>query len=206
MSKRLPKIVPSKNLLVEDPWGEYSIKIEDDLDIENYIDTIIDNTIPYIECHRKCFAQSKCPYATDEAKCKVQQIALRYFFKYAGTEVNLANRNVLLKFTKSAVFYSKFVFDSFTFAYGAIEEWVWNLMTKLYLRYPCYIASPTIETGKKFIDLISELIPELYSQSVLIVEGDCEEIIFKKLFMKPDYSHPRFDRIENRLSGTVLDT
>jgi len=65
------------------------------------------------------------------------------------------------------------------------------------LTIPYYIGSPTIETGNRFIDLISELIPELYTEKVLIVEGDCEEIIFKKLFMKPKYSHPKYNRIEN---------
>lgn len=197
MSKKLPEILSSKNLHIEDPWGEYRIKIDEDLDIESYIETIIDKTIPYVACHRKCPAQSKCTYATNEAKCKVQLLALKYFFKYAGTKVDLANRDVLLKFTQSAIFYSKLVFASFTFAYGAIEEWVWKRMTKLYLSYPYYMSSSLIETGNKFIDLISELIPDAYMQKILLVEGDCEEIIFKKLFMKPNYSHPKLDRIEN---------
>lgn len=197
MKYKLPEVVPSKNLVIEDQWGEYSLKFDKDLDIESFIDEIINNTIPYIECHRKCPAQSKCPYATEEAKCEVQQLALKNFFKYAGTEVDLTKRDILLKLTKSAIFYSKLVFDSFIFAYGAIEEWMWKPMTKLYLRYPYYMSSPLIETGNRFIDFISELIPDAYMQTVLFVEGDCEEIIFKKLFMKPNYSHPRFDRIQN---------
>ncbi|MGB3479849.1 MAG: TOPRIM nucleotidyl transferase/hydrolase domain-containing protein [bacterium] len=197
MKNRLPETIPTRNLLIEDLWGEYNIRINKDLCIESFVDEIINNTIPYIECHRKCPAQSKCPYATEEARCEVQQLALRNFFKYAGTEVDLTKRDILLRFTKSAIFYSKLVFDSFTFAYGAIEEWTWKRMTKLYLRYPFYSSHPLIESGDRFVDLITGLIPNAYMQKILLVEGKCEEIIFKKLFMKPKYSHPRFDRIEN---------
>jgi hypothetical protein len=191
------QILPTRDLLIEDPWREYSIKIDEDLYVESYIDVIIDNTVPYIECHRKCSAQVKCPYATDEARCKIQQLALRNYFKYAGTEVDLANKTTLVKFTRSAIFYAKFVFESYSFAHGATEEWTWEYMTKLYLRYPFYSSHPVIKAGNRFVDLITEMIPEAYTQKVLFVEGDCEEIIFKKLFMKPRYYHPRFDRIEN---------
>ncbi|GAI52398.1 unnamed protein product, partial [marine sediment metagenome] len=54
MVYKLPEVVPSKNLVIEDPWGEHSIKIEKDLLLESFINEIIDKTVPYIECHRKC--------------------------------------------------------------------------------------------------------------------------------------------------------
>ena len=53
MVYKLPEVVPSKNLVIEDPWGEHSIKIEKDLLLESFINEIIDKTVPYIECHRK---------------------------------------------------------------------------------------------------------------------------------------------------------
>lgn len=190
-------IVPSNNLLLKDAWDEFSIKIDSDLVLCDYVDEIIDQTVPYIECHRKCPAQSKCHYATKEAKCKVQILALQHFFKYARKEVNLKKRDVLDQFTRCAILYSKMVYDCYTFSYGAIEEWVWKYWRKFHLRFPYYSSSSVIESGHRFIDHISSLVPDLFIQKVLIVEGDCEEIIFRKIFTDPKYSHPRIERIEN---------
>lgn len=197
MVYKLPEVVPSKNLVIEDPWGKHSIKIEKDLLLESFINEIIDKTVPYIECHRKCGAQRICPYASDEVKCQIQQNAIKNFFKYAGTEVNLSDAKTLVKFTKVAIFYAKYAFHSFNLTCSANEEWLYEKMTKLFLKFPFYMACPVIDSGNKFLSLIRELIPNEFVQSVLLVEGDCEEIVFRKLFMKPDMLHPRFDQIRN---------
>lgn len=197
MVYKLPEVVPSKNLVIEDPWGEHSIKIEKDLLLESFINEIINKTVPYIECHRKCGAQIICPYASDEVRCQIQQNAIKNFFKYAGTEVNLSDAKTLVKFTKVAIFYAKYAFHSFNLTCGANEEWLYKMWNKHYLRFPFHMACSVIEAGKKFIDLIREFLPDEFVQSVLLVEGDCEEIIFKEIFMKAYVSIPRFDQIRN---------
>jgi hypothetical protein len=142
---------------------------------------LIDHYVPYRKCYRHCSASSICKYAQKERKCEPQQMAIRHFFRFVGTEVNIYQAGITKAFIEAAVVYAELVYLCYSYAGFAIDEASFGWWRTRYLKTPLFLSSGLKKQIDLFHSCIARLAPTAASRRVLIVEGKSEEIIGKAL-------------------------
>lgn len=153
---------------------------------------LVDNSVPWIECWRKCLAACICPFAeprtlgggSPDRRCGVQANSIHNLFATAGRELDLSRRDQLEEFLSGAISYAGLAWLSLIQSVTATcpqAAWAWGEGVS---RVRLFEAFGLADQVQRFLGWFRPTIQETAKPIRWLVEGESERVFFSALLKR----------------------
>ncbi len=167
-----------------DIYGVERIPLDGEYTTDRLAEVMIENWVPFIECHRKCCRADSCKFAPkkkgEDIRCEVAVKVIRNFVHITSSILEGLNSIQIQKYLDGAFFLSRFIFEA--------EGTVGMCMDEDCVRYWDEMAPILFGRLTRLRGNLNDLatnwkeIPELRAtQHVLLVEGESERAFLDEL-------------------------
>ncbi|TAM56641.1 MAG: hypothetical protein EPN53_01605 [Acidobacteria bacterium] len=182
------RLLPSKGLRPEGLF-DGADPIPADMKARDLAAWLVENSVPWIECWRKCLAACICPFAeprflgggAPERRCGVQANAIHNLFATAGRELDLSRRDQLEQFLSGAISYAGLAQLSLILAVTATCPGAAGAWGKGVSRVRLFEAFGLADQVQQFLGRLRPAIRETAKPVRWFVEGESERVFFLAL-------------------------